>query len=233
MKESLEMIISWFYPILAIALIVVSATRGNLRGKAWLIAHLGTQLFVILFCRLPPLLKKLEMINDPSTFYQYWTMPVNIIGLIGFGLLIPFVLAVSTTGETASHAAAADHKETPMTVTRALFSFSGRLSRDDYWLKGFLPLLPVAIINNILAYGVGTDEARAISMAIGIICLWPSLALASKRLHDRNRSAWFLATTLIPIANIVFGILIIIEIWFLRGTVGPNRFGNDPAVTTA
>ena len=119
-----------------------------------------------------------------------------------------------------------------MTVGQALFSFKGRMSRSDYWLKGFLPLLPVGIINNILAYVVATDEARAISIIIGVISLWPGLALAVKRLHDRNRSAWFLATILIPIAGIVFAIWVIVEVWFLRGTVGPNRFGEDPVVTT-
>jgi hypothetical protein len=49
-----------------------------------------------------------------------------------------------------------------------------------------------------------------------------------KRLHDHNRSGWFLATLLIPFANIVFGIWIIVECWFMQGKKGSNRFGPDP-----
>lgn len=115
-----------------------------------------------------------------------------------------------------------------MTVGQALFSFQGRMCRRDYWFKGFLVLLPVGIINNILAYGINNDGARALSMIIGIASIWPGLALIVKRLHDRNRSGWFAATVLIPFLNVVFAIWILIEVWFLRGTVGPNRFGEDP-----
>ena len=112
-----------------------------------------------------------------------------------------------------------------MTVGEALFSFKGRMTRSDYWLKGLLPLLPVGILSNVLLYGVGTDGARAIAMVIGVISLWPGLALALKRFHDRNHSGWFLLIFLIPIAGPIW---FLVEAWFLRGTVGPNRFGNDP-----
>ena len=72
-----------------------------------------------------------------------------------------------------------------MTVGQALFSFQGRMSRHDYWLKGFLVLLPLGILNNILAYGVDNGGARALAIIIGIACIWPGLALVVKRLHDR------------------------------------------------
>jgi len=116
-------------------------------------------------------------------------------------------------------------KGTHMTVGEALFSFKGRMSRSDYWLKGFLPLLPLSILNNVLLYGVNTEESRAIAMILGIIGLWPSMALAIKRLHDRNRSGWFLLIFLIPFVGPIW---FLIEIWFLRGTIGSNRFGEDP-----
>lgn len=120
-----------------------------------------------------------------------------------------------------------------MTFGEALFSFQGRISRSDYYQKGYLILLPFGIFSNLLIYGDGSKEARAIGMVIAVICIWPAMALATKRLHDRNRSAWLLATTLIPYLNIIFIIWISIEIMFLRGTVGPNRFGDDPVQTSA
>jgi uncharacterized membrane protein YhaH (DUF805 family) len=116
-----------------------------------------------------------------------------------------------------------------MTVGQALFSFRGRMRRKDYWLKGFLVLLPVGIFNNILAYGVDNEGAHMLALIIGVVSIWPGLALVVKRLHDHNHSGWFAATMLIPLANIVFSIWILVDVWFLRGTVGPNRFGDDPA----
>ena len=115
-----------------------------------------------------------------------------------------------------------------MTISRALFSFSGRMCRSDYWLKGFLVLLPIGIVNNILAYGVDNDGARMVAMVIGILSIWPGFALIVKRLQDRDRSGWFALTLLIPFVGIIFAIWILIEVWFLKGTDGPNRFGEDP-----
>jgi hypothetical protein len=60
-------------------------------------------------------------------------------------------------------------------IQSALFSFAGRMCRSDYWLKGVLPLLPVGILNNILAYGVGGD-ARILSYIIALASMWPALA---------------------------------------------------------
>ena len=89
-------------------------------------------------------------------------------------------------------------------------------------------LLPFGIPNNILAYGVDSDAARALAMIIGVISLWPGLALMVKRWHDRDRSAWWLLTLLIPLFGLLFMIWILIEIWLLKGTDGANRFGQDP-----
>lgn len=116
----------------------------------------------------------------------------------------------------------------PMSIPQVLFSFNGRISRSEYWLKGFLILLPFGILNNILAYGVDSDGARAVAIILGVISLWPGLALLVKRWRDRDRSAWWLATLLIPFLGILFSIWILIEAWFLKGTDGDNRFGKDP-----
>ena len=115
-----------------------------------------------------------------------------------------------------------------MTVLEVIFSFKGRLSRSDYWLKGFLVLLPFGILNNFLAYGVDSEGARALSMILSILSLWPGLAMMLKRWHDRDRSAWWFLTLLIPFLGLIFAIWIVIEVWFLKGTEGPNRFGHDP-----
>jgi len=94
--------------------------------------------------------------------------------------------------------------------------------------------------------------------AIGLANLWINLALSVKRLHDRDRTgAWvflqillvFLAVMMVVVAiavpkeqngtwvvvasltgvvAFVFSVWLFVEMGFLRGTRGPNRFGPDP-----
>ena len=55
--------------------------------------------------------------------------------------------------------------------------------------------------------------------------VWIGLALAVKRCHDRDKSGWFLLIGFIPIIG---GVWLLVELGFLDGTQGPNRFGPSP-----
>ncbi|GHU87403.1 hypothetical protein AGMMS49941_10860 [Deferribacterales bacterium] len=57
-----------------------------------------------------------------------------------------------------------------------------------------------------------------------ILCLILFINPLIKRCHDRNRSGWFILLFLVPIVNL----WAIIELGFLRGTVGDNKYGCDP-----
>ena len=58
---------------------------------------------------------------------------------------------------------------------------------------------------------------------VGLVLLLPGLAVSARRLHDLDRTAWWLLLLLTGI-----GIILLI-IWdCMRGTRGPNRFGPDP-----
>ena len=59
--------------------------------------------------------------------------------------------------------------------------------------------------------------------------LLPNLAVGARRLHDTDRSGWFLLLVFIPL----IGIIILIVWWCQRGTAGPNRFGPDPLADRA
>jgi uncharacterized membrane protein YhaH (DUF805 family) len=90
-----------------------------------------------------------------------------------------------------------------------------------------------------------------------ILSLWPGLAIVVKRLHDRDRSGWWvilfvygpwlagyvvqafvqprqdLHSLWIAYNVVQTGILMwaFVELGCLQGTRGPNRFGADPLVT--
>lgn len=161
-----------------------------------------------------------------------------------------------------------------MTLTQLLFSFKGRINRKPWWLAslgaGFTASLLSAILE-ALARSSGETIVNPVThqfeptgifgLAISLIALanaWIAFALSVKRLHDRDRTGWWLLWQLLIILLAVFltvvafavpkeqgavwyalagaAVLVafIISVWlfvqigFLRGTQGPNRFGPDP-----
>ena len=131
------------------------------------------------------------------------------------------------------------HAAPEMTIGKIWFSFEGRISRSTWWMKYFLPVMGITIGLSILDMILGTTWTIApadpytgmpeqsmgiLSLIWGLVGIWIFFAAGAKRIHDRNRSGWFQLIWFIPVVNL----WVWIETWFLRGTVGPNRFGPDP-----
>jgi uncharacterized membrane protein YhaH (DUF805 family) len=64
-------------------------------------------------------------------------------------------------------------------------------------------------------------------VVIALGALVPNLALGFRRLHDIDKSAWWLLIVLIPF----IGALVLLYFAVQPGTVGPNKFGPDPRET--
>ncbi len=87
-------------------------------------------------------------------------------------------------------------------------TFTGRASRAEFWY--FLLFFYVA---NFLGHLVSDVLGTIVSLAL----LLPYIAVGVRRMHDRNKSGWYL---IVPLFNI-----------YLLATVGdsgPNRFGPKP-----
>ena len=64
-----------------------------------------------------------------------------------------------------------------------------------------------------------------ILLFVGFLYLFiPALAVTFRRLHDTDRSAWWILVGLIPF----LGALALLVFYCLDGTPGANRFGPDP-----
>ena len=82
-----------------------------------------------------------------------------------------------------------------MSFSTMLFSFTGRLNRARYWL-GSIGLVAAALILVFIAFAV---TRRSMAGPLGLlffllifsIMIWMTLALTTKRLHDRDKSAWW------------------------------------------
>lgn len=135
---------------------------------------------------------------------------------------------------------------------RRYAQFSGRSRRLEYWAFTLLNLIVVLLIMAVamafgfsftalssieagadpsLVFGSGFFLLMGLVSIYGLAILIPSIAVTVRRLHDRDMSGWwylgFIVLGMIPfvgwIANIVFLVILC-----LPGTVGPNRFGEDP-----
>lgn len=92
-----------------------------------------------------------------------------------------------------------------MPYSRLLFSFDGRISRSDYWLKFNIPCMVILFISVFLDEAIGTTRNGGMALFTLIFLLlsiYPFLAVNVKRCHDRDRTGWFVLVFLIPIVSL-------------------------------
>jgi uncharacterized membrane protein YhaH (DUF805 family) len=95
----------------------------------------------------------------------------------------------------------------------------GRISRKPYWIA-ILPLIVGYAVADVMTES--TDEGIAgLGYLIMIILIWPSLAVQIKRWHDRDKSGWWQLIGMVPIVGPLWAF---IELGFLKGTSGANRY---------
>ena len=171
-----------------------------------------------------------------------------------------------------------------MPLPTMLFSFTGRLNRSRFWLASIvlilisIVLLPIAILSSVLILTSPFSLAALIAVEglsvmpiasagllfvlfvyllvffADLLVLFAHFAVAIKRLHDRDKSAWRLLLFALPLVilqtiayytdrtstgavevSLILGlaclsiiIWFLVELGFLRGMAGPNRYSPDP-----
>jgi uncharacterized membrane protein YhaH (DUF805 family) len=101
---------------------------------------------------------------------------------------------------------------------RNYVNFSGRASRPEYWFW----VLFSAVGQIVFTIVDAMTGIAALSALFALSTLLPGIAVAVRRLHDLDKSGWFLLLVLIPLVG-----AIIVIIWACQeGTPGPNRFGS-------
>ena len=123
-----------------------------------------------------------------------------------------------------------------MDLKSLLFSLDGRIGRQKYigsvllaslagFVASFIVSFVVSLITTLLfGRNAGAVAGMVASAPFVLAGWWAGVALAVKRVHDRDRSGWFMLVCLIPLVGLWF----IVETLFLKGTDGTNRFGADP-----
>lgn len=97
--------------------------------------------------------------------------------------------------------------------------FKGRATRKQYWLYCLFMSIAFLILSAVLGFFGKTGQI--IFNLCQLAILLPSLAILARRLHDTNKSAWWLLLNLVPF----IGGLVLFVFAVLPSNEGENRFG--------
>jgi uncharacterized membrane protein YhaH (DUF805 family) len=104
--------------------------------------------------------------------------------------------------------------------------FSGRSRRKEYWM--------FFLINLIIAIALGVIESiLGIPGILGgiysLAVLIPGIAVSIRRLHDTDRTGWWLLIGLVPLV----GLIVLIVFMVQEGVGEENQYGTNPKIATA
>ncbi|WP_448757939.1 DUF805 domain-containing protein [Aggregatibacter sp.] len=112
-------------------------------------------------------------------------------------------------------------------VLKNYATFSGRARRKEYWIFFLISAL-ISIVLTLLDILLGTYsveyEAGLFSGLYSLLILIPSIAVVVRRLHDTDRSGWWILISLIPL----IGVIVLFVFMCLDSQPGTNRFGANP-----
>jgi uncharacterized membrane protein YhaH (DUF805 family) len=141
-----------------------------------------------------------------------------------------------------------------------MFGASGRINRAKYWRSFLIYIFAGLLAAVILFTAAGIAAPLFIIMVVIVLIPWLlwGVSFTTERLHDRDKSAWWLVVFyLVPgvlgqlgktawlagtadtvlhyvlaLAGFALTIWGFVEIGFLRGTAGSNTYGPDPLIRT-
>ncbi len=110
---------------------------------------------------------------------------------------------------------------------------SGRARRMEFWMFVVLNV-GVSVVASILDRLTGMAGMIAtvygpLQVIAMLALLIPGIAVAVRRMHDQDKSGWWLLIALVPI----IGAIALLVFYFIEGTKGDNQYGPDPKAGAA
>ncbi len=112
------------------------------------------------------------------------------------------------------------------------FSLEGRITRFSWWMMTLIVSLLSWGLTLAVGYlpagwdlGAGLGIGDVLVLLWSIPALWIHVAVQVKRWHDLDMSGYWVFFNLVPCVGIGWTI---VQLGFVRGTIGPNRFGDRP-----
>ena len=109
--------------------------------------------------------------------------------------------------------------------------FTGRASRSEFWFWVLFAVIGAIVTNTldaaIFVYHNSVSPLNSpLSNIFTVVALLPSLAVATRRLHDVDRTGWWMLLVFTGI-----GIIALLYWQGQEGTPNQNRFGPNPSTT--
>ena len=107
--------------------------------------------------------------------------------------------------------------------------FNGRASRKEFWTVMLFSVLISFALQLLYTLGFAISDNLGLLLALPFVIfslgmVIPQLAVSVRRLHDTDKSGWWLVLGFIPI----FGTIALIALFSLASSEGDNHFG-EPA----
>lgn len=105
-------------------------------------------------------------------------------------------------------------------------TFSGRARRAEYWwwsLFVIIASIALGIVDGAI-FGMSMENVGPLGALFSLGTLLPGIAVSVRRLHDLDRTGWWLLIAFLPI----IGWIVLLVFFVTKGTSGANRFGPDP-----
>jgi uncharacterized membrane protein YhaH (DUF805 family) len=118
-----------------------------------------------------------------------------------------------------------------VSVIKKYAVFSGRAPRKEYWMF-FLFNVIISFVSGLLfgaLKGMANIDLMMLMNLYSLAVLCPGLAVGVRRLHDTNRSGWWMLLGFIPF----IGAIVLIVFLATDGTAGDNKFGPNPRMLTS
>jgi uncharacterized membrane protein YhaH (DUF805 family) len=110
--------------------------------------------------------------------------------------------------------------------------FDGRAGRPEYWyfvLFNIIVSFVLGFVDGVLGTVSSGARVGLLGGIYSLAVLLPSIGVGIRRLHDINRSGWWLLIGLVPLVG-----WIILIIWAATASdAGPNQYGPGPEPATA
>ena len=114
-----------------------------------------------------------------------------------------------------------------LAVLKKYTVFDGRAHRSEFWFFLLINVI-IDIIFGVIDGATGTFDAEYGMGLLGLIyalaVFLPGLAVTMRRLHDTDRSGWWILIALVPCA----GLIVLLVFLTMDSSPGENRFGANP-----
>lgn len=111
-------------------------------------------------------------------------------------------------------------------VWKNSFNYSGRARRKEYWMFSLINFL-IYIVLSVIGGMISSPDSplgMGLILVYGLAAIFPSIAVAVRRLHDTSRSGWWVLITFVPIIGSIWFLVLMV----LDSKPETNQWGPSP-----